>query len=63
MKDLDKELDFQRLTFLKKLKPDELLCELLATIHRDGGHHTDEVGLVQSVFDAEKKIYNKNKNR
>lgn len=26
--------------------------DLLATIHRDGGHHTDSVGLVQSVKDA-----------
>lgn len=29
------------------------LRDLLARIHRDGGHHTDAVGLAQSVKDAE----------
>lgn len=29
----------------------EMLCNLLA-IHRDGGHHTHEVGSVQSTKDA-----------
>ena len=29
---------------------------LLARIHRDGGHHTDAVGLVQSLADADKKV-------
>ena len=28
------------------------LRELLAIIHRDGGHHTDKVGIEQSVNDA-----------
>lgn len=28
------------------------LRDLLALIHRDGGHHTEEVGLEQSYFDA-----------
>lgn len=26
--------------------------ELLATIHCDGGHHTEEVGILQSIKDA-----------
>jgi hypothetical protein len=30
----------------------KLLCDLLAVIHRDGGHHTHEVGLAQSAKDA-----------
>lgn len=34
-----------------------LLRELLAVIHRDGGHYTDLVGLDLSVFDAEQKVY------
>ena len=29
---------------------------LLAVIHRDGGHHTDAVGLVQSCQDAQAKV-------
>ena len=29
---------------------------LLARIHRDGGQHTDAVGLAQSVADAEQRI-------
>lgn len=32
------------------------LRDLLAIIHRDGGHHTAEVGLIQSVEDAKKLI-------
>ena len=28
------------------------LKELLAVIHRDGGHHTEKVGFAQSVEDA-----------
>ena len=28
------------------------LKELLAVIHRDGGHHTHNVGLLQSIKDA-----------
>lgn len=30
----------------------EMLGNLLAVIHRDGGHHTTEVGLEQSIEDA-----------
>jgi len=33
-----------------------MLLNLLARIHRDGGHHTEEVGLTQSVYDADKKV-------
>ena len=32
--------------------PEDLLKDLLAVIHRDGGHHTTAVGLEQSVNDA-----------
>jgi hypothetical protein len=31
---------------------EQLLLNLLAVIHRDGGHHTSEVGVEQSVEDA-----------
>lgn len=33
----------------------ERLLDLLAIIHRDGGHHTAEVGLEQSVKDAHER--------
>jgi hypothetical protein len=33
-----------------------MLLNLLARIHRDGGHHTEEVGLATSVFDADKRV-------
>ena len=29
---------------------------LLARIHRDGGHHTEAVGFIRSAQDAEKKV-------
>jgi hypothetical protein len=32
--------------------PDHMLRELLAVIHRDGGHYTADVGLEQSFADA-----------
>ena len=32
--------------------PNQGVLDLLATIHRDGGHHTEAVGLEQSVKDA-----------
>ena len=48
--------EIQRLRHLQKLEPEDMLCELLALIHRDGGQHTDEVGLARSVFDAEKRL-------
>ncbi len=34
----------------------DLLCNLLARIHRDGGHYTAKVGLYQSVADADQKV-------
>ena len=33
-------------------KEDEGVLDLLETIHRDGGHHTEAVGVEQSVKDA-----------
>jgi hypothetical protein len=35
------------------LKAEQQLKELLARIHRDGGHHTDKVGLQRSCDDAD----------
>ena len=35
---------------------ERLLLSLLARCHRDGGHHTGEVGLEQSVVDADEKV-------
>ena len=32
------------------------LLNLLAVIHRDGGHHTDAVGTERSCLDAEKRL-------
>ena len=37
-------------------EPTKLLEDLLAVIHRDGGHHTAKVGLEQSVQDARAKV-------
>ena len=31
--------------------------DLLAVVHRDGGHHTEEVGLAQSCSDAREVFY------
>lgn len=33
------------------------LGDLLAVVHRDGGQHTDEVGLAQSVADAKARVF------
>lgn len=33
------------------------LMNLLALIHRDGGHHTMEVGIEQALVDAEQVLY------
>ncbi|CAB4173791.1 hypothetical protein UFOVP1138_21 [uncultured Caudovirales phage] len=38
-------------------KAQEMLLSLLAIIHRDGGHHTGDVGIEQSVNDAYDEIY------
>jgi hypothetical protein len=32
------------------------LHNLLARIHRDGGHHSEKVGLTQSIADADDKV-------
>ena len=34
----------------------EALLSLLARIHRDGGHHTESVGLARSVYDADNRV-------
>jgi hypothetical protein len=34
----------------------EALMNLLARIHRDGGHHTSAVGVEQSALDADAKV-------
>ena len=47
----------QRLVHLNRLHPEDMLEELLAVIHGDGGHYTDEHGLAKSVADAEVKWY------
>ncbi len=59
MSDWEEDYDSIRINLYKTLKHDELLCELLAVIHGDGGQYTDKVGLVQSVLDAEKVIENR----
>ena len=38
-------------------KAEDLLSSLLAAIHRDGGHHTTDGGLEQSVKDAVASIH------
>lgn len=35
----------------------EMLLNLLAVIHRDGGHHVEEVGLEQACEDAQAEYY------
>jgi hypothetical protein len=40
----------------ERRKYKRLLCDLLAYIHRDGGHHTAEVGLDKSVEDAIREV-------
>lgn len=56
MIDWEEDFDNQRLKFLKKMTPEKMLRELLATLHGDGGQHTDIVGLAQSVLDAEQRL-------
>lgn len=52
--DWEKHIEEQRLKMYKDpdYRPEDMLRDLLATIHGDGGHHTEEVGLEQSVIDA-----------
>lgn len=38
------------------MKREKMLRELLAVIHRDGGHHTNNVGLKQSWKDAMQRV-------
>lgn len=42
-----------RIAFLSSLSPEDMLEELLATIHGDGGHYSDEHGLAKATADAE----------
>lgn len=46
-----------RLNFLESLKPYELLQELLASIHGDGGHYCAQYGPARAVLAAEDKWY------
>jgi hypothetical protein len=41
---------------MREYRHTALLLSLLAVIHRDGGHHTADVGLEQSVKDAMEKV-------
>jgi hypothetical protein len=41
----------------RKQAEQDLLLDLLAVLHRDGGHHTDAVGLAQSIEDAKARYY------
>ena len=41
----------------ESMEVQKALLNLLAVIHRDGGHHTDEVGLLQSIKDAKDAYY------
>jgi hypothetical protein len=38
-------------------KANMLLLNLMALIHRDGGHHVQDVGLEQALVDAEQVLY------
>lgn len=51
-------MDFKdiELDTLKNISAEDKLKNLLAKIHRDGGHHTEEVGLAKSVQDAMDKV-------
>lgn len=35
---------------------EQMLLNLLAVVHRDGGHYTEKFGIHKSVHDAEKKV-------
>ena len=43
--------------YLRSHSTEGLLRELLAALHGDGGHHTEDVVLSQSVIDAMKLHY------
>lgn len=55
---VDWDIDSDRiyLDFLKELTEKELLGELLACIHGDGGHRTQEIGVAKATFEAIKLI-------
>jgi hypothetical protein len=53
----DAALSVDREKHLSKLSPEDMLEELLAVIHGDGGHYSDAHGLAKAVADAEKKWY------
>jgi hypothetical protein len=46
----------RRLAHMRTLEPEDMLEELLATIHGDGGHRSDDVGLAQAVVEAQDKF-------
>lgn len=48
--------DVELLARLAELGPEQLLSELLATIHRDGGHYEANYGTAVAVQDAMKII-------
>lgn len=50
-------------TCAENIKLRKEVLELLAVIHRDGGHHTDAVGIEASIQDAIKKFYDETSNR
>lgn len=39
------------------MTPEQMLRDLLAVIHRDGGHYTEEHGLQKSFDDAIQRYY------
>jgi hypothetical protein len=45
----------RRVTHLEKLGPSQMLAELLAVIHGDGGQYAEQHGFAKAVADAEVK--------
>lgn len=47
--------------FQKELKShlelDNAVCELLATLHRDGGHYVEKHGIIKATLDAQSIIH------
>ncbi len=52
----DRMLDEDDKETIRPTTPFAAICDLLAVIHRDGGQHTGEVGMVQSCKDAESVV-------
>ena len=52
----DGMLDEDEKETVRPTTPFAATCDLLAVIHRDGGQHTREVGMVQSCKDAESVV-------